>query len=89
MHSSRMRTGRSLTLCQSLLPGGVVCSGGSGPGGVSGPGGCLLGGRCLLLGVSAPGGGLGVCSLGGGCLVLGGLLREVVSQHALRQTHPL
>ena len=29
MHSSRMRTGRSLTVCWSLLPGGV-CSGGGG-----------------------------------------------------------
>ena len=26
MHSSRMRTGRSLIVCQSLLPGGRVCS---------------------------------------------------------------
>ena len=26
MHSSRMRTGRSLTVCWSLLPGGGVCS---------------------------------------------------------------
>ena len=32
MHSSRMRTGRSLTVCCSLLPGGVP-----GPRGVSGP----------------------------------------------------
>ena len=37
MHSSRMRTGRSLTVCRSLLPGGVsalggVCSGGGLPG---------------------------------------------------------
>ena len=41
MHSSRMRTSRPLTVCWSLLPGGVsalvgdVCSGGGGwPGGV-------------------------------------------------------
>ena len=41
MHSSRMRTGRSLTVCRSLLPGGCL----------------LRGGWCLLLGgVSAPGG---------------------------------
>ena len=33
MHFSRMRTGRSLTVCWSLLPGG---------GGVSAPGGCLF-----------------------------------------------
>ena len=81
MHSSRMRTGRSLTVCRSLLPrGGVVCSQGV----------CLLqgvsalgGGVCswrgvLLQGVSAPGGCLllegvfalgGVCS--GGCLLPG------------------
>ena len=39
MHSSRMRTGRSLTVCWRLLPGG----GGSGPGGRgSGPGGSDL-----------------------------------------------
>ena len=56
MHSSRMRTGRSLTVCRSLLrgggsvprgcllPGGSVCFGGSAPGG------------CLLWGVSAQGG---------------------------------
>ena len=60
MHSSRMRTGRSLTVCWSLLPrGGGVCSrgvsapGGSGPGGVSAPGG-----------VSGPRG-WGVSALGG------------------------
>ena len=34
MHSSRMRTGRSLTVCRSLLPGGVCFRG------VSAPGGC-------------------------------------------------
>ena len=50
MHSSRMRTGRSLTVCRSQLPGG---------GGVSAPGRCLLWGvsapgGCLLWGVSAP-----------------------------------
>ena len=30
MHSSRMRTGHSLTVCRSLLLGGGVCSGGGG-----------------------------------------------------------
>ena len=35
MHSSGMRTGRSLTVCWRLLPGGGVR-------GVLGPGGCLL-----------------------------------------------
>ena len=43
MHSSRMRTGRSLTVCWSLLSGG---------GGVSAPGG----GGVSARGVSAPGG---------------------------------
>ena len=51
MHSSRMRTGRSLTVCRSLLQGGVSAPGRG----------------CLLLGGSAPGGSAprGVCSLGG------------------------
>ena len=39
MHSSRMRTGRSLTVCCSLLPGG---------GWVWSWGGCLLGGGVVL-----------------------------------------
>ena len=56
MHSSRMRTGRSLTVCWSLLPGGV-CSGGVSAQGVSAPGGVCSRG-CLLPG--------GVCSRGGG-----------------------
>ena len=74
MHSSRMRTGRSLTVCWRLLPGGGgvpspggVCSGGGG--GVPGLGGVCSGG------VSAPRGVVclvrgGVCS-GGVCLVWG------------------
>ena len=37
MHSSRMRTGRSLTVCCSLLPGGGGCC----SGGVSAPGVCV------------------------------------------------
>ena len=44
MHSSRMRIGRSLTVCWSLLPGGVSGPGGVWSGGVSGPGGVWLGG---------------------------------------------
>ena len=44
MHSSRMRTGRSLTRCRSLLPsrGGVLSPGGVHlvPGGVLSPRGC-------------------------------------------------
>ena len=91
MQSSRMRTGRSLTICWSLLSEGDVCSGGvSAPGVVSAPGGCLLQG-CLLPGVSPPGvvsapGGVsaprGVCYQGEGVSAP----RGVVSQHALRQT---
>ena len=60
MHSSRMRTGRSLTVCCSLLPGGSPWSGGgvspwsrgvSLPGGLPGPGGFSLpGGVCLVRG---------------------------------------
>ena len=50
MHSSRMRTGRSLTVCCSLLPGG---------GGLPGPGGgvCLCRGGSPCRGVSAWSGG--------------------------------
>ena len=59
MHSSRMRTGRSLTVCWSLLPGGVSAPGGRGE--------SALGG-CLLWGVSAPRG----VSVPGGCLLWGG-----------------
>ena len=62
MHSIRMRTGRSLTVCWSLLPGGVSAPWGSALGG------CLL--RvcvcvcvCLLGRVSAPGGvGIPACT---------------------------
>ena len=88
MHSSRMRTGRSLTVCQSLLLGGgalnfpLGCGPGSDPLGC-GPGpdppqfplGCGPGGGCLLLGGGLIGGGasfLGGCLLGGGASFLGG-----------------
>ena len=96
MHSSRMRAGHSLTVCRSLLPGGV-----SAPRGwVCSWGGCLLprgvcsqGGVCSW-GVSAPWGCVcprGVCSRG--CMLLGvsapGGVGAVVSQHALRQTPPM
>ena len=75
MHSSRMRTGRSLTVCWRLLPGGVSAPGGSAPwGGVWSGGVCSWGGLVR-----------GVCSGEGGCLLHGG----VVSQHALRQTPPM
>ena len=70
-----MRTGRSLTVCCSMLPGeGVLGPGG----GCLVQGGCLLRG-CLLLwggvcsrGVPAPGG-WGVCSRGGACSWGGGV----------------
>ena len=100
MHSSRMRTGRSLTVCCSLLAGGW---GVPGLGGVPGSGGLLSGG-CLVWGRGVPGrggllpegGGLlwggawsgGVCSWGGVSAPRGCLLRGV-SQHALRQTPPV
>ena len=51
MHSSRMRTGRSLTVCRSLLPGGVSASRG-----VSAPRGVYGGGGSASRWVSAPGG---------------------------------
>ena len=38
MHSSRMHTGRSLTVCRSLLPGGGYAPGGCLVWGVPGPG---------------------------------------------------
>ena len=56
VHSSRMRTGRSLTVCCSLLPGrgsGLVPGEGGGglvPGGWSGPWGVCSQGGCLVLG---------------------------------------
>ena len=64
MHSSRMRTGRSLTVSRSLLPRGALLPGGclfwgmSAPGDVSAPGGVSA------LGGLVPGG--YVCSRGGG-----------------------
>ena len=66
MHSSRMHTSCSLTVCCSVLPGGGVClvrgvPGGSAWswGGLPGPGGVLLGPRGLSLvpgGLPGPGG---------------------------------
>ena len=88
MHSSRMRTGRSLTVCCSLHPGGGLPAGGvcawSGgwcawSGGFSLLGGCLPGpgGWCAWSGggFSLPGGGLPGPGVGGGvvCLVRGGV----------------
>ena len=68
-----MRTGRSLTVCWRLLPGGVwfrggLVPGGSGPWGSWVPGGLVPGGCLLPGGVSGPGGVSsrgGVCSQGG------------------------
>ena len=71
IHSSRMRTGRLLTVCWSLLPGGSGL-GGSGPGGMSGLGGLVCGG--LVWGRSGPEGVRGVWSgrvSGPGCLPWG------------------
>ena len=83
MHSSRMRAGRALTVCWSLLPRGGVCSRG-----VSAPRGCLVQGNllpggvwsggCLVWGVSAR----GVCSWGvsgWGLSALGGVWTRGVS----------
>ena len=63
MHYSRMRTGRSLTVCRSLLPEGVCSGGGVFALGVSAVWGVSALGGCLLLG--------GVCSGGGGVSALG------------------
>ena len=56
-----MRTGRSLTICRSLLPRGVSAPGVSAPGGLFARRGVWLARGCLLQGVSAP----------RGCLLLG------------------
>ena len=51
MHSSRMRTGRSLTICRSLLPGGGGVYLVLGEVGVLSPGGVyLVPGGYLVLG---------------------------------------
>ena len=50
-HSSRMRTGCSLTVCRSLLPEGV-----------SAPGGCVCSRECLLLGGVCLGSGIPACT---------------------------
>ena len=74
MHSSRMRTGRSLTVFRSLQPGGGTCLGGYLPGGEGGgtcPGGYLPGGVPAQGGWYLPGGGTcpgGVVPAGGGYL---------------------
>ena len=72
MHSSRMRTGRSLTVCCRLLPWGGL----PGPGGFSLVGGVCLarGGGFYVLGggFSLPGGVVSAWSQGGFSLVSGG-----------------
>ena len=72
MHSSRMRTGRSLTVSCSLLPGGGGW-GGAWSGGVCSQGGSWSGGWHLVRGCAWSGGvpGLGGAWSGGGgvCLV--------------------
>ena len=82
MHSSRMRTGRSLTVCCSLLPGGGVdCLVWGGVCLIRGWGALVPGGSALFGGGSGPGGGVGLL-WGGSAPGEGG----GVSQHALRQT---
>ena len=68
MHSSRMRTGRLLTVCQNMLPGGVLSPRGVllSPWGVLSPGGVWSEGVCLVQGGSGPGrSSPGVSGLGG------------------------
>ena len=80
MHSSRMRTGRSLTVCWHLLPRGWSAW----SGGVCLVGGCLPGqGAAWSREVSGPG---GVPGPGGLWSCGGGAWSGGVSQHALRQT---
>ena len=67
MHSSRMRTGRSLTVCWSLLPGGVWSRGGVCSGGGLAQGGLLQGGS------------RGVWPWGG-CLLPGGISQHALRQ---------
>ena len=71
MHSSRMRTGRSLTVCCSLLPGGdSPCREGGLPG--PGEGFSLLGGCLPDLGGGVSAWSQGVLPAGGGvCLIRG------------------
>ena len=93
MHSSRMRTGRSQTVCWSLLPGGRGVWGFSIPGGFSIRGGSPSWGGVLHPGGrGSPSGGfsiLGGFSIRGGASpIWGGVLHpgDMASQHALRQT---
>ena len=76
MHSSRMRTDRSLTVCCSLLPGGVSAWSG---GVLLGPGGCLPlpGGFSLVRGGSPWSGGVLLGPRGVFSLVQGGVFSLV------------
>ena len=76
MHSSRMRTGRSLTACRGGAEGGG-CARGEVPEGVCQRGGGFARGGCA-----------GGCPRGGVCARGGSGPMGVVSQHALRQTPP-
>ena len=100
MHSSRMRTGRTWTVFQSLLfGGGVTCLVGGGylpgPGrgvwswGVSGPGGYLTGlGGCLVRGVpSWSQGGVPTWSQGGVPTWSRGVPGQVLPPPVNRMTH--
>ena len=74
-----MRTGRSLTVCWSLLPGGGCLLGG-----------VVWGGGLLRGGVCSWGSGLGGCLLLGGGVWSGGVCSwGGISQHALKQTPPV
>ena len=64
MHSRRMCTGRSLTICRSVLPGGLCFPWGCFPGGVCFPGVCASRGVCFP--------GEGVCFPGEGGVLPGG-----------------
>ena len=79
MHSSRMRTGRSLTVCCSLLPGGGCLVRGRVP---------VLGGVCSQGGKVVPGLGGGGCLLPGGVPGPGGFLVRGVDRHTLVKTLP-
>ena len=68
MHSSRMRTGRALTLSR-----GGVCSQGDGGCTCLVPGGCLPGGVCWGVYLPGPRGEGCTCLVPGGCLLQGGV----------------
>ena len=98
MHSSRMRTGRSLTVCCSLLPGGGGLPIPGGGFSLLGGGLPVLGGVCLFWGEgggSAWSGGGAACSGGGSpcrggvCLVRGRGVCLVPGGGPARRTPPM